>query len=290
MQIRKVAMKNLIKNRVVYAFALGILASNGVMAGGSLVALKDPGEYWVDGVAIDATEIESVGGAPTVRLVPPVKSYLAGTPKGLLAVSTAGEIKGLGGERYPCSSLNECIPKSLKPNETVVSIAVTRDGQGLWALTSQGKVIATYQARNFGNYIIPKGSLKDFRAPVALLPTSADRGYYIVAADGGVFTFGDAQFMGSSGGRVYAQIVAAALSYDISGRENGYWMVDCTGLVTAFGSARPSGRVPMSPGDVVTGMTATAQGDRAVVSKVNSTNKTYSICSEELNGCKDFKS
>ena len=34
-----------------------------------------------------------------------------------------------------------------------------------------------------------------------MLTTNDGRGYYLVAADGGLFTFGDAQYMGGLGGQ-----------------------------------------------------------------------------------------
>jgi hypothetical protein len=34
-----------------------------------------------------------------------------------------------------------------------------------------------------------------------MVATASGRGYYLVAADGGIFSFGDARFAGSMGGR-----------------------------------------------------------------------------------------
>ncbi|HVX22442.1 MAG TPA: glycoside hydrolase family 3 N-terminal domain-containing protein [Acidimicrobiales bacterium] len=59
-------------------------------------------------------------------------------------------------------------------------------------------------------------------------------GYWEVAADGGVFAFGDASFYGSMGGRPLSQpVVGMAVTPD--GR--GYWLVAADGGVFAFGDA-----------------------------------------------------
>jgi SpoIID/LytB domain protein len=59
-------------------------------------------------------------------------------------------------------------------------------------------------------------------------------GYWINAADGGVFSFGDAQFYGSTGGMVLNKpVVAMASTHDA----NGYWEVASDGGVFSFGDA-----------------------------------------------------
>jgi hypothetical protein len=60
-------------------------------------------------------------------------------------------------------------------------------------------------------------------------------GYWMVAADGGVFSFGDARFFGSTGSmRLKQPIVGMAATP--SGR--GYWLVAADGGVFSFGDAR----------------------------------------------------
>jgi hypothetical protein len=67
---------------------------------------------------------------------------------------------------------------------------------------------------------------------IALTP-DAD-GYWLVAADGGVFTFGSARFFGSMGATPLNQpIVGMAAAPD----GQGYWLVAADGGVFAFGSA-----------------------------------------------------
>jgi hypothetical protein len=72
--------------------------------------------------------------------------------------------------------------------------------------------------------------------PVVGMATTPDgRGYWEVASDGGVFTFGDAPFLGSMGGHPLNEpVVGMATTPD--GR--GYWEVASDGGIFTFGDAR----------------------------------------------------
>jgi hypothetical protein len=68
----------------------------------------------------------------------------------------------------------------------------------------------------------------------ALGPT---HGYWEVASDGGIFSFGDAPFYGSLGGQALASpVVGIAPTPD----RGGYWEVEADGNVFPFGDAEPS--------------------------------------------------
>jgi hypothetical protein len=60
-------------------------------------------------------------------------------------------------------------------------------------------------------------------------------GYWLVAADGGVFAFGDATFRGSLGASRPGAPVAALAAVPTGG---GYTLVTSTGDVFTFGTAR----------------------------------------------------
>jgi len=65
-------------------------------------------------------------------------------------------------------------------------------------------------------------------------PSGGVGGYWINAADGGVFSFGNAQFYGSTGGmRLNQPVVAIASTHDAA----GYWEVASDGGVFSFGDA-----------------------------------------------------
>jgi hypothetical protein len=62
-----------------------------------------------------------------------------------------------------------------------------------------------------------------------------------VASDGGIFAFGNARFMGSTGGvQLSKPIVRMAITPD----GNGYWFVASDGGVFGFGDAPFDGSVP----------------------------------------------
>jgi uncharacterized protein YkwD len=88
--------------------------------------------------------------------------------------------------------------------------------------------------------------------------TRGGHGYWLVAGDGGIFSFGDARFYGSTGAmRLNQPVVSMATTP--SGR--GYWMVASDGGIFTFGDAHFYGstgglRIPAP----VTGMTPSTKG------------------------------
>jgi|tagenome__1003787_1003787.scaffolds.fasta_scaffold20985987_2 hypothetical protein len=69
---------------------------------------------------------------------------------------------------------------------------------------------------------------------VGVAATPTGNGYWLVAADGGVFTFGDAHYFGSTGNRALnAPIIGLAATP--SGK--GYWLLGADGGVFTFGDA-----------------------------------------------------
>ena len=66
------------------------------------------------------------------------------------------------------------------------------------------------------------------------MPPQPPPGYWQVAADGGVFTFGSAGFYGSTGSmKLNKPVVGMAPTPD----HRGYWLVASDGGVFAFGDA-----------------------------------------------------
>ena len=57
------------------------------------------------------------------------------------------------------------------------------------------------------------------------------KGYWFVAADGGVFTFGNAHFYGSTGNQ---HLAAPVMSMTLVADRHGYWMVAADGGIFAF--------------------------------------------------------
>ncbi|MGH9092826.1 MAG: SpoIID/LytB domain-containing protein, partial [Acidimicrobiales bacterium] len=121
------------------------------------------------------------------------------------------------------------------------------NGQGNW----------TYQ-QIVGHYYGPAtlGNLSGPPAPVGA--SGGTGGYWLSAADGGIFSFGDASFDGSMGGRPLNQpIVGMAATAD----HGGYWEVASDGGIFSFGDASFDGSMGGRPlNEPIVGMAATPDG------------------------------
>jgi hypothetical protein len=69
----------------------------------------------------------------------------------------------------------------------------------------------------------------------SIVNTTSGNGYWVFAQDGGVFTFGDARFFGSMGGRPLNAPVVGAAAHPTG---DGYWLVGSDGGVFNFGAAK----------------------------------------------------
>jgi Beta-lactamase enzyme family len=106
---------------------------------------------------------------------------------------------------------------------------------------------------------VPGSALSGLHAPIVGMAATPDGGgYWLVAADGGVFTFGDASFEGSLGNlTLNAPIVGMAATPD--GR--GYWLVAADGGVFTFGDAGFDGSLGnLTLNAPIVGMAATPGG------------------------------
>ncbi|MGO8863077.1 MAG: G1 family glutamic endopeptidase [Acidimicrobiales bacterium] len=80
--------------------------------------------------------------------------------------------------------------------------------------------------------------------PISTAPSSGPppaHGYWLVGSDGGIFTFGSAQFYGSTGSlRLQRPVVGISPTSDLG----GYWLVASDGGVFTFGDAGFYGSIP----------------------------------------------
>ncbi|MEP6660670.1 MAG: CHAP domain-containing protein [Acidimicrobiales bacterium] len=137
--------------------------------------------------------------------------WLVASDGGIFAVGDAPFAGSMGAQRL---------------NAPVVSLASTVDGSGYWEIARDGGVFC------FGAPFLGSTGGKLLNQPIVGAVPSGD-GYLMVAADGGVFTYGNGYF-GSLGATVLpTPVVATAVTADAG----GYWMVDVSGNVYAFGDA-----------------------------------------------------
>ena len=131
---------------------------------------------------------------------------------------------------------------SIHLQRPVVGITPTSTRNGYWLVASDGGIFSFGDSSFYGSIpgvgLHPAGSGQpnSLNAPiVGMVPTLTGRGYFMVASDGGVFSFGDARFEGSCPGIGGCSGPAVTVIPDRSG--NGYWVVTANGGVYAFGDA-----------------------------------------------------
>ena len=94
--------------------------------------------------------------------------------------------------------------------------------------------------------------------PSAPAPAPANSSYWLVASDGGIFSFGNAQFYGSTGGLSLNKPVVGMAS---TSSRNGYWFVASDGGIFNYGGARFFGSEGGKPLDApIVGMAALPDG------------------------------
>jgi peptidoglycan/xylan/chitin deacetylase (PgdA/CDA1 family) len=94
---------------------------------------------------------------------------------------------------------------------------------------------------------------------VGAAATPSGQGYWLAAADGGIFSFGDAAFHGSMGGIPLNQPIVG-MAATPSG--NGYWLVAADGGIFSFGDAAFHGSMGGTPlNQPIVAMAATPSGN-----------------------------
>ncbi|MCU1484880.1 MAG: hypothetical protein JWN67_1626 [Actinomycetia bacterium] len=101
----------------------------------------------------------------------------------------------------------------------------------------RGNVVAWNDgfASGIGESTAPAGGHPAPLGVAGVAPTVTDAGFWVAGRDGGVFSYGDATFLGSLGGRRLNQPIVG-IAATPSGR--GYWLAAMDGGVFAFGDAR----------------------------------------------------
>ena len=167
-------------------------------------------------------------------------------------------------------------------NKPIVGMAATPDGKGYWLVASDGGIFtfgdaafygstgATAQQTDRGHGGHPRrqgllaGGVRRRRLHLrrrrvlrlhgrhraqqarssGMAPTPDGKGYWLVASDGGIFSFGDATFYGSLGASPPSSPVVGVAP---AAGGTGYWMLEADGTVKAFGSAQTLPPAASSP-------------------------------------------
>ena len=127
---------------------------------------------------------------------------------------------------------------------------------GYWTVTAAGSVTPFGGAASLGS---PAESGIDLNKPiVGMAATPSGQGYWLVASDGGIFSYGDARFYGSSGA-IHLNKPIVGMAATPSGQ--GYWLVASDGGIFSYGDARfygSSGAIHLNK--PIVGMAATPSG------------------------------
>ncbi len=170
----------------------------------------------------------------------------------------------------------------------VVGMVTTPTGTGYWLTATDGGVFSFGQTQFYGS--LPGLGFKPFGSGlpnalvlpvVGMVPSHDDNGYFMVAADGGIFAFGDAKFEGScySIGGCTQNGLAVAVMPDATG--NGYWVVSSLGSVYGFGDAPYLGGTPPGFGSIASAV-ATPDGKGYVI--LGSSGSLYGFGDAPFNG------
>lgn len=165
----------------------------------------------------DASFDGSMGGKP---IAGSIVAIVDNPGYGYSLVSSEGAVYGFGSRPLSNPPMHLASP--------VVGAALI--GNAFWLVTAKGQVVSlSNEAPNLGD----ASGLRLARPIVGMAATPDGGGYWLVASDGGIFSYGDAKFYGSTGAiRLNKPIVGMAAP-----DSGGYWLVASDGGIFTFGDA-----------------------------------------------------
>ena len=127
---------------------------------------------------------------------------------------------------------------------TAITGSLRSGSYTLVAGSCSGVILSGPNATNYGpSYSSASGDFTVTGGPVPAPPPSPPPtyGYWLVGSDGGIFTFGSAQFYGSTGS---LRLQRPVVGISPTANKGGYWLVASDGGVFAFGDAGYYGSIP----------------------------------------------
>ncbi|MHB8189921.1 MAG: hypothetical protein ACYDHP_05790 [Ferrimicrobium sp.] len=187
--------------------------------------------------------------SPIVGMVP--------TPNGMgyWLVAADGGVFNFGNAKYFGSTYTlglTGLAGSHPLNAPIVGMGATPDGMGYWLVAKDGGIFnfgdAAYKGNTYTLGLTGLNGSHRLNAPiVGMAPTPTGGGYWLVAADGGVFNFGNAAYDGSTytlgltGLTGSHSLNAAIVGMVPTPSGGGYWLAAADGGVFNFGNAAYSG-------------------------------------------------
>ncbi len=219
-------------------FAFGSAAFFGSMGGRPLarpivgMARTPSGKgYWLvgsDGGIFafgDAGFFGSTGGIPLARPIVGMARTRSG--QGYWLVGADGGIFAFGDAPFLGTVAGQ--------GHRIVGMTTTPDGSGYALAGTDGTVWAYGVPDHIGGGTVrpPEAVIGPLAQPVVGIAAARLGGYWLAAADGGVFASGGAGFFGSMGGVPLARPIVGVTS----GGSRGYWLVGSDGGIFALGDA-----------------------------------------------------
>jgi len=214
-----------------------------------MASTSDGRGYWLvasDGGIFTFGNAQFFGSTGGLRLNKPIVG-MAATPSGLgyWLVASDGGIFSFGDAQFYGST------GSIKLNKPIVAMTKTPDGLGYLLVATDGGVFCFGDAQFRGsaaNFNLNQPINGLVVTPIVATdptlpkppPGDTDGGYLLSAADGGLFAFGNASFMGSAASLNLKEPIVGIMSTPDFG---GYWQVANDGGVFAFGDAQFKGSI-----------------------------------------------
>ena len=139
------------------------------------------------------------------------------------------------------------------PTVVISSPGVSGGTGGLRLVTASG------HTGSFGAAAVYDTPTRPARPVVGGVATPSRQGYWMVGADGGIFSFGDARFFGSTGDIKLNQPIVGMAATPTG---NGYWLVASDGGIFTFGDARFLGSTgDIKPNQPIVGIASSPSGN-----------------------------
>jgi hypothetical protein len=198
---------------------VSVTLSNGVHEsfGSTSTGTVAPLGIGVNAIVATGTNCTNTEGAIGIAALPSGAGYYI--------VESGGSNLSYGDVSYPSNAYETSDGNYELHLVAAAQQTVSNGSEGYVAVNPQGDVY-TMGAAFYGSVATA------LNAPiVGIASTPDDLGYWLVAADGGVFAFGDAKFYGSMGSIRLNQPIVGMAADDVTG---GYWLVAADGGVFSF--------------------------------------------------------
>ncbi len=222
------------------ASSASVCSLSGSSVSGSSVSFTGAGTCTIDA--------NQAGSSTYNPASPRTQSFGVGTPQAIAFTSTPPASAVVGGSPYTVTATGggsgNAVTFSVDPSaQAVCTVSGATVSGATVSFAAPGTCTIDANQAGGGSYLAAAQVQQSFSVSPA--------GYYLAGSDGGIFSFGDAGFFGSMGGKPLNQpVVGIAATAD----GKGYWLVASDGGIFSFGDAPFDGAVSAPSGGPVIGM------------------------------------